>query len=251
METFPTHFGCTRLKRLKIVGNFIFPARAARSKFNKNLKGPVLEIGFYSLLLHLKNLEELVLPAASLMVARLSVLLTPEKLQDTKLKLKELSFGWDERLEAQEMTTLAKLCPNVKTLRGVSNGIPNDFHISDRFRIDDAVCDFVKRFHNLTTLCGNIKLTCLNSYLRLRGEKLTYMNCSSLLLSTADLITMRRYCVNLVRLDARLTLDNTVDKAFVEYHCDHTPEFAGTLTSSAADINIDSPWTDWQQEVAR
>ena len=199
METFPTHFGCTLLKRLKIFGNFVFPARATRSKFNKSLAGPVLEAGFYSILLHLKNLEEIVLPAASLMVARLSVLLSPEQLQDTKLKLKELSFGWDERLEAQEMTTLAKLCPQVKRLRGVSNGIPNDFHISDRFRIDDAVCDFVKRFHNLTSLSGNIKLTCLNSYLRLRGEKLTYLNCSSLLLSTADLVTLRRYCVNLQR----------------------------------------------------
>ena len=52
------------------------------------------------------------------------------------------------------MTTLSKICPNVKSLRGVSNGIPNDFHISDRYLIDDAVCDFVKRFHNLTSFSG-------------------------------------------------------------------------------------------------
>ena len=52
-----------------------------------------------------------------------------DQLVDTKLLLKELSFGWDERLEAQEMTSLAKICPRVKALRGVSNGIPNDFHI--------------------------------------------------------------------------------------------------------------------------
>ena len=51
------------------------------------------------------------------------------------------------------------------------------------------------------------------------------------------------------RLDARLTLDNTIDKAFVEYHCDHTPEFAGTIASS--DINIDSPWSDWKHELSR
>eukprot|EP00088_Acartia_fossae_P056908 TRINITY_DN6635_c0_g2_i1.p1 TRINITY_DN6635_c0_g2~~TRINITY_DN6635_c0_g2_i1.p1 ORF type:complete len:756 (-),score=155.82 TRINITY_DN6635_c0_g2_i1:596-2863(-) len=252
LQTYPTHFGCTRLKRLKIFGNFIFPPRANRSKFNKNLKGPILETGFYCLLLHLKNLEDFVIPAASLMVARLSVLLTPDQLVDTKLLLKELSFGWDERLEAQEMTSLAKICPRVKTLRGVSNGIPNDFHISafsDRFRIDDAVCDFVKRFHNLSTLSGNMKLTCLNSYLRLRGDKLTHLSCSSLLLSTADLVTLRRFCVNLTRLDARLTLDNTVDKGFVEYHCDHSPEFRGTLVSQ--DINIDSPWPEWRSEIAR
>ena len=50
-------------------------------------------------------------------------------------------------------------------------------------------------------------------------------------------------------MDARLTLDNTIDKAFVEYHCDHTPEFAGTISSS--DINIDSSWSDWKHELSR
>jgi len=246
--TYPTHFGCKLLKRLKVFGNIVFPPRAIRSKFNKNLNGPILENCFYSLLLHLKNLEELIIPAAPLVIARLSILLTPAQRDDVKLKLKELVFGWDERLEVQEMTTLSKICPNVKTLRGVSNGIPNDFHISDRYRIDDAVCDFVKRFHNLTSFSGNLKLTCLNSFLRLRGEKLTFMNCSSLLLSTADIVTLRRYCTNLERLDARLTLDNTVDRAFVEYHCDHTPEFANTISS---DVNIDSSWNQWKPEIYR
>lgn len=246
--TYPTYFGCKLLKRLKVFGNIVFPPRAIRSKFNKNLNGPILENCFYSLLLHLKNLEELVIPAAPLVIARLSILLTPIQRDEVKLKLKQLVFGWDERLEVQEMTTLSKICPNVKSLRGVSNGIPNDFHISDRYLIDDAVCDFVKRFHNLTSFSGNLKLTCLNSFLRLRGEKLTFMSCSSLLLSTADILTLRRYCTNLERLDARLTLDNTVDRAFVEYHCDHTPEFANTLSS---DVNIDSSWNQWKSEVYR
>ena len=82
----------------KLTGHF--PPRAMRSKFNKNLNGPILENCFYSLLLHLKNLEELVIPAAPLVIARLSILLTPVQRDEVKLKLKQLVFGWDERLEA-------------------------------------------------------------------------------------------------------------------------------------------------------
>ena len=85
---------------MKVFGNIVFPPRAIRSKFNKNLNGPILENCFYSLLLHLKNLEELVIPAAPLVIARLSILLTPVQRDEVKLKLKQLVFGWDERLEA-------------------------------------------------------------------------------------------------------------------------------------------------------
>ena len=85
---------------MKVFGNIVFPPRAMRSKFNKNLNGPILENCFYSLLLNLKNLEELVIPAAPLVIARLSILLTPVQRDEVKLKLKQLVFGWDERLEA-------------------------------------------------------------------------------------------------------------------------------------------------------
>ena len=53
--TFATGFGCTKLAKLRLAGDFIFPPMAARAKFNKYDCGPVLEAGLYSLVMHLNR----------------------------------------------------------------------------------------------------------------------------------------------------------------------------------------------------
>lgn len=197
IQTFPTFFGCTKLRKFRLFGDLIYPPMVIRSKFNKYVDGPMLETGFYAFLLHLPHLQQFNVGFTPLVVARLSGLISPEELGRTRLGLTELTLGWEEQLEISELNAIASLCPDVVELKGVSVGILNDSYRSDRFLVDGAICSFLKRFRNLRKLSGTLKLACLNSYLSCAGQNLTWLNCSTAqLLTTADLLVMRRYVRN-------------------------------------------------------
>jgi hypothetical protein len=70
LRTFPTDFGCTRLRRFRLSGDFIFPPMTARAKVAKTEVGPVVEVGLYAILLHLKQLQQFCFSFAPLAVAR-------------------------------------------------------------------------------------------------------------------------------------------------------------------------------------
>ena len=70
LPTFPTDFGCTRLRRFRLAGDFIFPPMAARAKAGKVEAGPVVEVGLYAILLYLKHLQQFCFSFAPLAVAR-------------------------------------------------------------------------------------------------------------------------------------------------------------------------------------
>ena len=70
LRTFPTGFGCTRLRRFRLAGDFIFPPMVARAKVPKAEAGPVVEVGLYALLLQLKQLQQFCFSFAPLAVAR-------------------------------------------------------------------------------------------------------------------------------------------------------------------------------------
>ena len=57
-----------------------------------------------------------------------------------------------------------------------------------------------------------------------------------------------RYCVNLEKLEGRFSVDNTVDRATGDYHCDHSYDYQDLATIS---VCVDSPWSEWRSEVAR
>ena len=192
IKTYPTCFGCTKLRKFRLFGDLIFPPLVSRAKFNKYVDGPILEIGLYSVLLHLKQLQQFNVGFTPLVVARMAVLLTPVELLETRLNLTELCLGWEEQLVIPELNALAMLCPNICELKGVSVGILSDSYRNDRHIVDEAVCDFVKKFSYLRKLSGNLKLACLNSYLAQPGQHLTYLNCSTLILDTFDLVVLRR-----------------------------------------------------------
>jgi hypothetical protein len=73
LRTFPTDFGCTRLRRFRLSGDFIFPPMAARAKAGKAEAGPVVEVGLYAILLHLRHLQQFCFSFAPLAVARYSI----------------------------------------------------------------------------------------------------------------------------------------------------------------------------------
>jgi hypothetical protein len=70
LRTFPTDFGCMRLRRFRLSGDFIFPPMAARAKAGKAEAGPVVEVGLYAILLHLRHLQQFCFSFAPLAVAR-------------------------------------------------------------------------------------------------------------------------------------------------------------------------------------
>jgi len=105
--TFPTGFGCLKLARFRISGDFIFPPMASRAKFNKYESGPVIEAGLYALLIHLTGLTKFTCGFTSLVLGRLRSVLPPSHLDRLRTPLQQLSLGWEEalQLEALEKTS--------------------------------------------------------------------------------------------------------------------------------------------------
>ena len=241
-----TGFGCLELVKFRLSGDFIFPPMANRAKFNKYEAGPVIEAGLYALLIHLPCLTNLNCGFTPLVAARLRSVLSPAQFAGLRLNLQQLSLGWEESLEIEELEALAHLSPGLRELKGVSVGILDDQYRGQRHLQDGVMCNFLKSFSNLQRLSSNLKLTCLNSFLLVSGYKLTSLTCSTLVLSTKDLLVMRRHCVSLERLEGRFSVDNTVDRAEGDYHTDHSQEYQDLATLS---VCIDLPWSEWKTEI--
>jgi len=248
--TFPTGFGCLKLARFRISGDFIFPPMASRAKFNKYESGPVIEAGLYALLIHLTGLTKFTCGFTSLVLGRLRSVLPPSLLDRLRTPLQQLSLGWEEALQLEELETIARLCPDLVELKGVSVGILDDQYRGERNLQDTVMCNFLKSFHRLTSLQSNLKLSCLNSFLVVRGASLTHLSCSTLILSTRDLLVVRKHCPLLERLDGRFSVDNTVDRVAVQgdTHAAHEAEYPDLASLS---VFIDSPWSAWTEVVAR
>lgn len=246
--TYPTGFGCLKLVRFRLSGDFIFPPMAARAKFNKYDSGPVIETGLYALLIYLKNITKFTCGFTPLVIARLRSVLPPDIYENLQIPLQQLSLGWEESLEVEELKAIAKLCPDLAELKGLSVGILDDQYRGERHLQDAVMCNFLKSFHKICRLSSNLKLTCLNSFLCYSGSLLTQLTCSTLVLSTKDLLVMRKYCVNLEKLEGRFSVDNTVDRAPGDYHANHSTEFQDLSTLS---VFIDSPWSEWKCDVAK
>ena len=110
--------GLAQLQRFRLSGDFIFPPLAARAKLSgKAGSGPVVEAGLYSLLMHLPRLAHLTTGSTPLVVARLPALLHHDTLARLRLPLQQLSLGWEEALEAEELRAIARLCPDLQELK--------------------------------------------------------------------------------------------------------------------------------------
>ena len=113
-------------------------------------------------------------------------------LDKLRIPLHQLSLGWEESLQVEELQALARLCPDVVELKGVSVGVLDDQYRGDRHLQDSVMCNFLKSFQRLVRLSSNLKLTCLNSFLVQSGSNLTSLTCSTLVLSTKDLLVLRK-----------------------------------------------------------
>ena len=192
VPTYPTGFGCLQLTKFRLSGDFIFPPMAIRAKFNKYDSGPVIETGLYAMIMHLKHLTKFTCGFTPLVIARLQSLLPSSTLDTLRIPVQQLGLGWEESLLLEELQALAKLCPDVVELKGVNVGILDDQYRGDRHLQDAVMCNFLKSFQHLLRLSSNLKLSCLNSFLIVSGSQLTSLTCSTLVLSTKDLLVMRK-----------------------------------------------------------
>ena len=126
-------------------------------------------------------------------IIRLKTVLPPEIYENLRIPLQQLSLGWEESLELEELKAIAKLCPDLVELKGLSVGILDDQYRGERHLQDAVMCNFLKSFQKISRLSSNLKLTCLNSFLCHSGSLLTQLTCSTLVLSTRDLLVMRKY----------------------------------------------------------
>jgi len=69
--TYNTGFGCLKMTKFRLSGDFIFPPMASRAKFNKYDSGPVIETGLYSLIMYLNNINKFTCGFTPLVIARL------------------------------------------------------------------------------------------------------------------------------------------------------------------------------------
>ena len=69
--TYTTGFGCLKMTKFRLSGDFIFPPMASRAKFNKYDSGPVIETGLYSLIMYLNNINKFTCGFTPLVIARL------------------------------------------------------------------------------------------------------------------------------------------------------------------------------------
>ena len=196
IPTFPTHFGCTKLQKFRLVGNkYVFPPLAIRSKITKLLSAPVLELGFYILLLHLKQLRRFNLICTPLMIVRLAGLLPSHQRASLRLNLKELLLSRQEQLEVTELSDLAEVCADgVRELKDLDASVLSEKVRStgDRQLVDGTICDFLKKFTCLHRLTCKMKLSCLNSFMAAAGQQLTFLNINSQISASTDLIVLRR-----------------------------------------------------------
>mgnify|MGYP001188682139 CR=1 FL=1 len=76
IQTYPTFFGCTKIRKFRLFGEFIYPPLVIRSKFKKFMTGPQLESGLYALLLHWSHLRRFSVGVATpVLLSRLAALL--------------------------------------------------------------------------------------------------------------------------------------------------------------------------------
>ena len=68
--THDTGFGCQKLVKFRLSGDFIFPPMATRAKFNKYDAGPVIETGLYALIMYLKNINKFTCGFTPLVISR-------------------------------------------------------------------------------------------------------------------------------------------------------------------------------------
>ena len=92
VQTYPTGFGCLKLSKFRLSGDFIFPPMAIRAKFNKYDSGPVVETGLYSLLMYLTSLTQFTCGFTPLVIARLCSVLPHSVMEQLRIPLHQVIY---------------------------------------------------------------------------------------------------------------------------------------------------------------
>eukprot|EP00095_Tigriopus_kingsejongensis_P005085 maker-scaffold159_size295958-snap-gene-1.28 protein:Tk05085 transcript:maker-scaffold159_size295958-snap-gene-1.28-mRNA-1 annotation:"conserved hypothetical protein" len=222
MEDIPefhdTGFGCTELVKLRINGHFIFPPLARRyqeCQMNIELKGPILEFGFYVILLSLTKLKTLTMACLPMVIARLGKISGHKAMESMQLSLQSLKLDRDLLLK-DEFNILASLCRNISEIsnvspdcaRNIGDFTPLGPSVYDR-HYSPEVCSFLKKLEGLRVFRGRMTLPCFNSFLKLHGANLSKIQLTTSITNVGDLVLFRKYVPNLHVFEGRVSVTSS------------------------------------------
>ena len=207
-------------------------ARNARS-------APILELGVYGLLLFLKNLQRVKMPALPTVIARLSKLVG----EDVRLSLKSLTFGGHDLLTSGEVTGIARLCgeelaevvnfsPDC-TVPDAMDDVENIFltHngsgiVADR-NFSSSACYAATHFAHIRSFSGRLSFSCFVNFARINGRNLARLHLSSAaVFDLVDIMLLRKFAPNLEAIEGSFNI-RTDEESFFPLHHRHYSDDAG------------------------
>ena len=241
-----TGFGCREIVSLRINGEFTFPGAAGQPpngqiaesfdhlKVNggRNAKSaPILELGVYGVLLFLKKLLRVKMPALPTAIARLSKLVD----EDVRLSLQSMTFGGRDLLTIGEVAGIARLCG--EALAEVVNFSPdcmvpapmddadNVFMVhngggvvADR-NFSSSACRAATHFAHVRSFSGRLSFACFVNFARVNGGNLARLHLSSAaVFDLADILLLRKFAPNLEAIEGSFNIRTDEDSFFPPHH---------------------------------
>jgi hypothetical protein len=184
---------------------------------------PILELGIYGLLLHLKKLLRLTLPGLPMAISKLAQV---EPRGKETLSLQSLCFNRD-LLTEDEFVGVARRCgsslvelnnvsplsaaPLPKTMQPAftadADSLINENSIGAAAAAGDsnfsaAVCNAMQHFSHLTTFNGRMSFACFLAFAERNGRQLTKIHLSSVsVFNLGHFLLLRKFAPNLQRIE--------------------------------------------------
>ena len=249
-----TGFGCKEIVSLRINGEFTFPGAAEcqpqppgqfAESFDHHLKlsgprnarsPPILELGVYGVLLFLKKLQRVKMPALPTVIARLSRLVG----EDARLSLQSLTFGDRDLLSPSDVAGIARLCGDA--LAEVVNFSPDSIApsggdadnifvshngsgvVADR-NFSTTACRAATHLAGVRSFSGRMSFSCFVHFARVGGERLARIHLSSAaVFDLADILLLRKFAPNLEAIEGSYNIRTDEESFFPTRHRHETTD---------------------------
>ena len=249
-----TGFGCKEIVSLRISGEFTFPGAAgppmsgqiAESFDQLKVNGarharsaPILELGVYGVLLFLKNLQRVKMPALPTVIARLSKLVG----EDVRLSLQSLTFSGRDLLTSNEVAGIARLCgeglaevvnfsPDCTVPAAVDDADVFLVHngggvVADR-NFSSSACRAATHFAHVRSFSARLSFSCLVHFARINGRNLARLHLSAAaVFDLEDILLLRKFAPNLEAIEGSFNIRTDEDSFFPAHHRHDDSDAAG------------------------
>ena len=241
-----TGFGCREIVSLRISGELTFPGAAASKpqpsgQFAESFdhlkvsgsrsarSAPILELGVYGLLLFLKKLQRVKMPALPTVIARLSKLVD----EDVRLSLQSLTFGGRDNLTCGEIAGIARLCgeelaevvnfnPDCMAGRDIADQIfltHNGSGIVADSNFSSDACYAATHFAHVRSFSGRLSFSCFVNFTMINGRSLSRLHLSSTsVFDLVDILLLRKFAPNLEAIEGSFNIRTEEESFFPPNH---------------------------------